>query len=89
MATRAGRGNNPSFGSLPAFEKARLALLASEEKGALSSGLWCSTYHRLPDKTQLSALGMDALGEGWLPAEPLISPATRVVAIGSWGVWRG
>jgi len=42
-----------------------------------------TTYHRLPDKTQLGALGMDALAEGWLPAEPLISPATRVVAIGS------
>src|SRR6267142_3044257 len=42
-----------------------------------------STYHRLPDKTHLRALGMDAFGEGWLPAEPLISPATRVVAIGS------
>jgi GSCFA family len=42
-----------------------------------------STYRRLPDKTQLSTLGMDALGDGWLPAEPLISPATRVVAIGS------
>ena len=42
-----------------------------------------STYRRLPDKTQLSALGMNALGDGWLPAEPLISPATRVVAIGS------
>src|SRR6478672_8948775 len=26
---------------------------------------------------------MDAVGEGWLPAEPLISRATRVVAIGS------
>ena len=48
-----------------------------------------SSYRRLPDKTQLSALGMEALGDGWLPAEPLISPATRVVAIGSWGVWRG
>src|SRR5258705_2118783 len=42
-----------------------------------------TTYHRLPDKTQLGALGMDALAEGWLPAEPLISAATRVVAIGS------
>ena len=42
-----------------------------------------SSYRRLPDKTQLSALGMEALGDGWLPAEPLISPATRVVAIGS------
>ena len=42
-----------------------------------------STYRRLPDKTQLSALGMDALGDGWLPVEPLISPATQVVAIGS------
>jgi hypothetical protein len=37
----------------------------------------------LPDKTQLGTLGMDAVGEGWLPAEPLISRATRVVAIGS------
>jgi hypothetical protein len=37
----------------------------------------------LPDKTQLGTLGMDALGDGWLPAEPLISRATRVVAIGS------
>jgi hypothetical protein len=42
-----------------------------------------TTYRRLPDKTQLSTLGMDALGDGWLPAEPLISRATRVVAIGS------
>src|ERR1700687_456398 len=42
-----------------------------------------STYRRFPDKTQLSTLGMDALGDGWLPAEPLISRATRVVAIGS------
>jgi hypothetical protein len=42
-----------------------------------------STYRRLPDKAQLGTLGMDALGDGWLPAEPLISPATRVVAIGS------
>ena len=42
-----------------------------------------TTYRRLPDKTQLGTLGMDALGDGWLPAEPLISRATRVVAIGS------
>lgn len=42
-----------------------------------------TTYRRLPDKTQLGTLGMDAVGEGWLPAEPLISRATRVVAIGS------
>ena len=42
-----------------------------------------TTYRWLPDKTQLGALGMDALGDGWLPAEPLISRATRVVAIGS------
>jgi hypothetical protein len=32
MPSRAGRGNNPSFGSLLALKKARLALLASEEK---------------------------------------------------------
>ena len=42
-----------------------------------------ATYRRLPDKSQLGTLGMDAVGEGWLPAEPLISRATRVVAIGS------
>lgn len=42
-----------------------------------------ATYRRVPDKTQLSALGMDALGDGWLPAEPLITPETRVLAIGS------
>src|SRR6478736_6899453 len=42
-----------------------------------------TTYGRWPDKTQLGTLGMDALGDGWLPAEPLISRATRVVAIGS------
>ena len=42
-----------------------------------------TTYRRLPDKTQLGTLGMDALGDGWLPAKPLISRATRVVAIGS------
>lgn len=41
------------------------------------------TYRRLPDKAQVSALGMDALGDGWLPAQPLISPETRVLAIGS------
>jgi hypothetical protein len=42
-----------------------------------------STYRRLPDKSQLRTLGMDALGDGWLPAKPLISRGTRVVAIGS------
>ena len=25
-----------------------------------------STYRRFPDKSQLSTLGMDALGDGWL-----------------------
>jgi hypothetical protein len=35
MATRAGRGNDPSFRSLLALKKAGLALLASEEKGPL------------------------------------------------------
>ncbi len=29
-----------------------------------------STYHRLPDKTQLSALGMDAFGEAGCPPNP-------------------
>jgi hypothetical protein len=42
-----------------------------------------STYRRLPDKTQLRTLGMDAFGDGWLPSAPLIFPATKVVAFGS------
>lgn len=42
-----------------------------------------ATYRRVPGKAQLSAMGMDALGDGWLPTEPLITPETRVLAIGS------
>jgi GSCFA family len=42
-----------------------------------------ATYRRFPDKSQLGATGMDALADGWLPAEPLINPVTRVLAIGS------
>ncbi len=70
-------------------ERARRALVEWTHDDSLMSPVnvsrWYkgSTYRRLPDKTQLSTLGMDALGDGWLPAEPLISPATRVVAIGS------
>jgi GSCFA family len=70
-------------------ERARRALVEWSIDDSLMSPVslsrWYkgSTYRRLPDKTQLSALGMDALGDGWLPAEPLISRATRVVAIGS------
>jgi hypothetical protein len=70
-------------------ERARRALVEWSHDDSLMTPLnvsrWYkgSTYRRLPDKAQLSTLGMDALGDGWLPAEPLISPATRVVAIGS------
>lgn len=42
-----------------------------------------STYRRLVDKTTLNNEGMDAIAEGWLPAQPLINPDTRVLAIGS------
>jgi hypothetical protein len=42
-----------------------------------------TTLKKLPDKIQLDALGMNAIGEGWLPNKPLITPHTRVHAIGS------
>lgn len=42
-----------------------------------------STSRRLPNKELLQKLGMDAIGDGWLPSYPLIFPETRVLAIGS------
>jgi len=80
---------NTTQGAQSDAERARRALVEWFHDDSLRStanvSRWYkgSTYRRLPDKTQLSALGMNALGDGWLPAEPLISPATRVVAIGS------
>ena len=80
---------NTTQGAQSDAERARRALVEWSYDDSLMSSKnvsrWYkgSTYRHLPDKTQLSALGMDALGDGWLPAEPLISPATRVVAIGS------
>lgn len=38
---------------------------------------------KLPNKTQLDALKMDAIGQGWMPSQPIISTDSRVVAIGS------
>src|SRR5713101_3270855 len=80
---------NTTQGAQSDAERARRALVEWFHDDSLRStanvSRWYKgpTYRRLPDKTQLSALGMDALGDGWLPAEPLISPVTRVVAIGS------
>lgn len=42
-----------------------------------------TTYTRLPNKTKVSELGMNAVAEGWLPPAPIIHPDTRVLAIGS------
>jgi hypothetical protein len=70
-------------------ERARRALVEWEvddsQRGHGNVARWYkgSEYRRMPDKTQLGAMGMDALGDGWLPAAPLIGPETRVVAIGS------
>jgi hypothetical protein len=38
---------------------------------------------RTPDAPTMYAQGPEALLEGWLPAEPLIGPETRVIAFGS------
>jgi hypothetical protein len=70
-------------------ERARRDLIAwfgdESVMGAHNVSRWYkgSTHRRLPDKAQLSALGMESVGDGWLPAEPFIFPSTRVVAIGS------
>ncbi len=40
-------------------------------------------YHHLPTKQQLREQGPAAVAEGWLPDGPIISPDTRVLAVGS------
>ncbi|CBE67980.1 MAG: GSCFA domain-containing protein [Candidatus Methylomirabilis oxygeniifera] len=80
---------DPLPDELSEAERARRALIQwSLDKSHVRLGNMArwhkgTTYRRMPDKTQLSAMGMDALGDGWLPAEPLITPETRVLAIGS------
>ena len=70
-------------------ERARRDLIAwsvdESLVGAHNLSRWYkgSTHRRLPDKAQLSMLGLESVGDGWSPAEPLIFPSTRVVAIGS------
>jgi BMFP domain-containing protein YqiC len=70
-------------------ERARRDLIAwsvdESLVGAHNLSRWYkgSTHRRLPDKAQLSVLGLESVGDGWSPAEPLIFPSTRVVAIGS------
>lgn len=39
--------------------------------------------NRLPNKTQVDMLQMDAVGQGWMPSQPIIFPDSRVVAVGS------
>jgi GSCFA family len=81
--------NDPSQDDLSEIEQARRALIEWPLNKNLvrfdTVARWHkgTTFRYLPDKARLSALGMDALGEGWLPVEPLITPETRVLAIGS------
>lgn len=71
------------------FDRARRELAVPQEdqnhitasKAALEEG--ASPYRRFPTKSDLNSFGMDAVGSGWLPAVPLISTTTRVLAIGS------
>lgn len=42
-----------------------------------------AVYHQFPDKHALRKEGGEAIVEGWLPPAPLISPDTRVLAVGS------
>jgi GSCFA family len=55
-----------------------------EEQMELAHG-WLSdgALRRTPDTETMYEEGPEALLEGWLPAEPLIDPQTRVIAFGS------
>jgi hypothetical protein len=41
------------------------------------------TFQRYPSREQIHALGPDAVLGGWTPAQPIILPDTRVIAMGS------
>lgn len=40
-------------------------------------------YNQYPDKRALAEEGVAAITKGWLPESPIISPSTRVLAVGS------
>src|SRR5438309_1206338 len=53
------------------------------QPGTLS--LWDKSAVRtaMPTKDQLSTQGLEAVARGWLPSSPIITPTTRVLAVGS------
>ena len=50
-----------------------------------SSDQWFTTenFHWLPSKRQLRESGLQSVMEGWTPSAPIITPETRVIALGS------
>jgi hypothetical protein len=55
-----------------------------EEHRGLAAGWYADgTLRRTPDSPTMFAEGPEAFLTGWLPAEPLIGPETRVIAFGS------
>ena len=54
-----------------------------EQRGLAAGWLADGRLRRIPDAPTMYAEGPEAFLTGWLPAEPLIGPETRVVAFGS------